>query len=187
MANRLVSWADLMAFLEAPSLLESDDKAKPLALILDSMTTVFESYLGRTLSAGTYTKDYWGEGITVPLEATPVSSVTSVMYDGDTLASDEYDVIPTTGIRLNSVRLTGAKKITVVYAGGYSVSGGVIAVPNDIKLAALYQIVHEYKQKDKPGAQSVETNAGTISIPALSLLKYVRGTLDNYRHPWSFI
>jgi len=183
MSNRLVSFSDLAAFLET-DYTETQNEGIPLANILDAMTAVFEQYLKRTLSYGTYTEDYWGTGITVPLNALPVASITSVTYQTSPLQFTSDYIQSPAGIRLTTILLDGSAPVTVTYTGGYTVDdSGTIQVPADMKQAALYQIAYEWKQKDKPGATLIETAAGRLTIPGLQLLNYVTFLLNPYIHP----
>lgn len=183
--NRLVSWADVQNFVEM-DYAEDDASGKPYARILDDLTTLFESYCGRLFSEATGTETVYHIGLTVPLKRLPVTAVTSVTVDGVALVSTDYRICGS-GILLKNGGYSSEVKVDVAYTGGYTVTTNVIAVPDDVKHAALLQLQHEYKRRKEPGANTIETNAGTIRETPLKLLDYVKEILNRYRHPYTLI
>lgn len=183
--NRLVSWDNAKDFLEM-DYEESDAKGKPYARILDDLTALFEAYCGRYFSEETVTETVYHIGLTVPLKRLPVTAVTSVAVGGVALASTDYRICGS-GILLKNGGYDTEVKVDVAYTGGYTVSSNVIAVPDDVKHAALLQLQHEYKRRKEPGANTVETNAGTIRENPLELLKYVKEILNRHRHPYTLM
>ena len=74
------------------------------------------------------------------------------------------------------VSLTNAK-VVIVYTGGITI------VPDAMARAALLQTAYEFQSKDQIGAESVTTDGGSVSRPALGLLKEVKRNLEKYKHP----
>lgn len=183
--NRLVSWDNVKDFVEM-DYAESDAKGKPYAMILDDLTALFEAYCSRSFAQVTGTETVYHIGLTVPLKRLPVTAVTSVTVDGVALVSTDYRICGS-GILLKNGGYDTEVKVDVAYTGGYTVTSNVIAVPDDIKHAALLQLQHEYKRRKEPGANTVDTNAGTIRENPLEMLKYVKMILDRYRHPYTLM
>ena len=189
--------ATLYALADLKSILEIEDTSKDslLTLIGGMVQSRIESFLARTLTSATFTETVYEKGSMMPLKGLPVSSVTSVRIqhtqDSYTdLTSSQWDVTPY-GIRLNQHTVTQSDLyVSVVYAGGYSATGGVLTFNDadrstNIKRAALYQMVHEWKKKDKPGATLIETQAGSMGTEkAIELLQEVKDSLAPCVHPY---
>jgi len=153
-----------------------------LDVIRDSVTAAFEAYTGRLFESKERTETiYYGYPGTkyLSLEAVPISSVSALVVttsetDETFTEHDDYE-IASYGLRL----LTSISdcKVAITYTGGLS------TVPDDIKRAALLQTAYEFQAKDQIGADSISTEGGTISRPALGLLKEVRRILDRNIHP----
>lgn len=142
-----------------------------------SVKASIEDYLGRILDIGDYT--YTRLPSTTPtkmiyLDALPVNTVASVTVDGAALTSSEY-VVTDYGIRLNSE--IANQKIVVTYNGGLS------AVPETLIRAGLIQSAYEYQSKTQVGAETINTDGGTVTRPALQLLPEVKRSLSKLRHP----
>ena len=179
MSIELVSYADLKALLGLTDAAITDYPA--LDLIRDSVTPAIESYLGRSLESVERTETVFIHGVgsqIISLPAVPVTSVASVTVtigtDSEVYGSDDYEITEY-GIRLYG-KLSRAK-VVVVY------TGGIAAVTDTINRAALLQTTYEYQSKEQIGAESVSTEGGLVSRPALGLLNEVKRMLNSERHP----
>lgn len=180
MTLELVPYASIRDLLD----LSTDQSDYPaLLIIMGNMVYAFEEYLGRTLEKSEYTESVFVGPTTtqmVKLDAIPVSSISSVTltYAGEdtVLTSADYDVTDY-GIRLYA-KIKNCK-IAVVYTGGWLTAD----VPGAVTRAALLQVAYEFQSKEQIGAESVSTEGGSVSRPALGLLKEVKRLLDRYKHP----
>jgi len=180
MAIELVSYASLKALLTLEDALITDYPA--LNLIRTSVTSAIEEYLDRSLEEIERTETVYIGGFAtkmIRLPGIPVASVSSVTVtiagESETYDENEEFEITEYGIRL-LVALSNAK-VVIVYTGGISV------VPGVIERAALLQTAYEFQSKDQIGAESVTTSGGSVSRPALGLLKEVKRMLNNEKHP----
>ena len=156
---------------------DSYDDYPDLNELVISVKASIEDYLGRILDIGDYT--YTRLPSTTPtkmiyLDALPVNTVASVTVDGAALTSSEY-VVTDYGIRLNSE--IANQKIVVTYNGGLS------SVPETLIRAGLIQSAYEYQSKTQVGAETINTDGGTVTRPALQLLPEVKRSLSKLRHP----
>lgn len=95
---------------------------------------------------------------TLFLSRMPVASITSVVADGETLATTNYEIIGSEGrlVRLYSDTPTAwsAKKVVVTYVAGYA------TVPEDLKLAALLAVQEKTSSMTRDPLLRAETHEG---------------------------
>lgn len=180
MAIELVTYANLKNLLDLEDAAITDYPA--LNVLRDSVTSAFEAYTGRLFESKARTETiYIGSFATqmVKLDAIPVSSVASltvtISETTETYAEHGDYEIAAYGIKL----LSSVKDCTIAI----TYTGGISTVPDDLARAALLQVAYEFQAKDQIGAESVSTEGGTISRPALGLLKEVRKLLNQNMHP----
>lgn len=180
MAIELVTFSDLKSYLD---LSEDEITDYPsLNIIRLSVTSAIEQYIDRLLESKERTETiYIGSHKTsiIKLSALPVSSVASVTV---TIASDsetytEHEEYELTNYGLRLATALSLAKVEVVY------TGGITTVPDNINRAALLQTIFEFQSKEHIGAESVSNGGGSVSRPALSLLKEVMRMLDSEKHP----
>ena len=180
MAIELVSYANLRSLLDLEEAAITDYPA--LNVLRDSVTSALEDYTGRLFESKARTETiYVGSTGTqmLSLEAIPVASVSSLVVtvsetDETFTEHDDYE-IASYGLKLLT-RVSNCS-IAITYTGGIS------TVPDSLARAALLQTAYEFQAKDQIGADSVSTEGGTISRPALGLLKEVKRLLDKNMHP----
>ncbi|MEN6560867.1 MAG: hypothetical protein ABFD52_08850 [Acidobacteriota bacterium] len=164
-------------------------------LLIDSVSEMFNSRIGRTLAKTTYTDQYFdGNGKTdLFLPNYPVISITSIYEDGVLLtegAAADYVVDHASGIvhRVGGVWLRGRQTVKITYAAGYVVQGaspgtGETALPADLKLGCMIQVAREWKKSQ--GSEWGETSRsfpdGSTSHVERGLLKEVEEILQKYR------
>lgn len=180
MTIELVTYADLKALMDLGDSAITDYPA--LDTLRDSVTGAFESYTGRLFDPIARTVTQYVNNFSlymISLPGLPITSVSSVVVttggDSETYTEDSDFEITGYGLRLFS----GVQncKIVITYTGGLS------AVPTDLNRAALLQTSYEFQGKDNIGAESVSTEGGSVSRPALGLLSTVKEILNNYKHP----
>lgn len=97
---------------------------------------------GRIWRRQTFIETFDGGKYTIQLKNTPVTSVTSVMYDGSTLDSSQYDIQASAGILYNFsgwFPYSGHRRnTTVIYVAG----GGKI--PSPVRYGVLELVRHLY-------------------------------------------
>ena len=180
MAIELVTYAALKALMTLEKAAITDYPA--LDELRDSVTSAIEEELDRLLESKERTETIYIGAFSqsmLRLPAVPISSISSVTVTSGTTSdtydeNDEYEITDY-GIRLLSS--ISNVKIVIVYTGGIS------TVPDAIARAALLQTAYEFQAKDHIGAESVSTDGGNVSRPALGLLKEVKRMLVKYKHP----
>jgi len=180
MAIELVSYANLKSLLDLEDSLITDYPA--LNVLRESVTAAFEDYTGRLFESAARTKTTYVGSIgtqMLSLEAIPVASVSSIVVtisetDETFTEHDDYE-IASYGLKLLT-RVSNCS-IAITYTGGIS------TVPSGLARAALLQTAYEFQAKDQIGSDSVSTEGGTISRPALGLLKEVIRLLNKNMHP----
>ena len=184
MAIELVSYADLKSLLGLEDAAITD--YPELNVLRESVTSAFEAYTGRLFESIARTKTIYVDAPTqmIRLGAIPVTSVASLVVtvseDDETYTQyDDYE-IRSYGLRLLSK--VSACTIAITYTGGI-LTAPTNLVPDSLERAALLQTAYEFQAKDQIGSDSVTTEGGTISRPALGLLKEVKRLLDQNMHP----
>jgi len=175
MALTLVPFDQLAALLDLQG--DSYDDYPALEFIADGVQAALENYTGRALESKerTETVRLTVDGTRqVPLKALPVTSLGVVTVDGET--EDDAEI---TGYGIRLPAAVAGATVEVTYTGGFTDA----TIPADIPRAAVYQAAYEWQSRDHVGAQSVNTDGGSVSRPALGLLSHVRAQLDAHRHP----
>jgi len=184
MTIELVSYNDVKAFLNLQG--ETITEYPDLSLIMSSVTSAIEEYLGRFLTYASYEKrkHLWSISHMVGLEALPVDAVDSVKVteSGVTtvLTSSDYDI---TDYGLYLYTPVSRSLVEVEYDGGYTTD----TLPAAISRAALLQIAFEFQTKDHVGASTVSTEGGMTQRPQLGLLKEVQRLLNSHKHPLTWV
>ena len=182
---RLLKYDDIKALL---NLQKPEADSPHVTLLLDTLTARFENYLQRKLEKAERTETYCGSGRMVRLSALPVDTgqAITVTQDGQTVDSGNYEVRPF-GLLLKCQECSFDSPVTVIYTGGYTTtvigSETILNIPDGLKRAALIQIIHDINTHKKPGAETIQTDAGTITTPPFGLLKEVKSMLEPYIHP----
>lgn len=175
------TYAALKAFLalEKAAITDYPD----LEVIREGVYSRIESYTKRklVLDAAVVQTFYVGARVKqlFALSHLPINSITSITIDGT--ATSGYTRIPG-GIR--SDREIAGSTIVITYSGGYADAADV---PDNIKRAALLQVVHEFQRRKSIGATTITTQGGTAVVPELDLLKEVRACLAPARHPMALL
>ncbi len=176
MTIELVTFEELANYLD---LTKSESEYPDLDLIKKSVVSALENHTQRLFEGDSRTLVFQTDGLRtqmIPLKAIPVGVVSSVKIDG--VATTRYK-IKNYGIQLKD--FVADKDIEVEY------TGGIETIPEDLKRAALLQTVYEYQNKDSIGIQTTTSDGGTVTKPALGLLKEVKHLLQILKHPFTVI
>ena len=96
-------------------------------------------------------------------------------YLWDDLALIEFITAPTD---------TTPKAVSITYTGGYTESGSVLAVPDDLKFACTQQIIFLFRRRKDIGLSSISMPDGSINVlTANGWLKNVEDILNRYKLP----
>ena len=180
MSIELVSYANLRSLLDLENAAITDYPA--LNVLRDSVTSAFEAYTGRLFESKARTETirigYPGTQM-LRLDGIPISAVASltVTVSETTETYTDHDDYEITAYGLKLLSNVSNCTIAITYTGGIS------TVPDNLERAALIQTAYEFQAKDQIGSESVTTEGGTISRPALGLLKEVKRLLDQNMHP----
>ena len=177
MALELVTFDHLKAFLglEGATIADYPD----LSVIRESVYYGLESYLGRLLESDERTEEIRiRESKMIPLKALPITAISAITSDGDTVDSEYYD-IDSFGLYLKYKAINELFSIT--YTGGYATADDV---PESIKRAASIQTIFEWQSKENIAATSVITEGGTTIRPEYGILSTVKQLLNPYMHPF---
>lgn len=185
--------ADLKAMLGGFKTSGSDSA---LNLIMDLIYARFEDETGRTFLSAEQTETFKrNEWAYLPLLGVPVDEAsditvveryyTSGVATNTTLTENQHYYVQEHGIQL--LDWTKGYDYIVTYTGGYEAdSDDVLILPQNaqgLRRAALIQAVHEWNTKQKPGAETIETDIGSVTSQGLILLPEVRKSLRYHRHP----
>jgi hypothetical protein len=189
--SRLVSLDDLKAELG----ITNNDKDDLLGDLLDQTSAAIESYLGRRLPVETVTEVMRDDEIPyddqpVWLRRYPVSSITSIVADGETLQVSEYDFDGDDGSVWHvdgdgDADAWGAiRKLTITYTAGYS------TIPADIQRATLDFSKSKYysqlrdpsmRSEEIPGVIKQEFWVGQVGTEMNGIPSIIASSLDTYR------
>jgi hypothetical protein len=189
--SRLVSLDDLKAELG----ITNNDKDDLLGDLLDQTSAAIESYLGRRLPVETVTEVRRDDEIPyddqpVWLRRYPVSSITSIVADGETLQVSEYDLDGDDGSVWHvdgdgDADAWGAiRKLIITYTAGYS------TIPADIQRATLDFSKSKYysqlrdpsmRSEEIPGVIKQEFWVGQVGTEMNGIPSIIASSLDTYR------
>lgn len=199
-ASRIVTLNDVKSRLG----ITTTDSDTMLERIIAGVEAIFNRHTMRTLiaPAADVTEYYTGCSSYLQLNNYPVISITSIKealdYDFDSatalVANSEYRLVKVgkNGIlyKLFNIGWYGVPdSIEVKYRGGYCAAGitpgtGELALPDDLREAAILQSTFVFKRKDDIGLSGVSEQGGSMSKFAdMELLPMVKEILDNYKRP----
>jgi len=167
--------------------------------IIVGLEAIFDSYTHRKLilNSSDVTEYFTGLGSLLQVKRYPIISITSIKealdydFDGaDALtANTDYRKVGDRGILyrilMNWAAFTGS--IQLVYRGGFCSAGqtpgeGEVALPADLREAAIEQTSFIFKRRDDIGLSGVGFEGGSMSkFSAMKLLPLVEETLKKYR------
>lgn len=188
---------DLTTATRVKTYLEGADTSKDavLAQIITGVSARIERYLNRHVEAVERVEFYdldFGQR-RIFLRGYPVTEVDSIYNDpidqdfaaSSLIAADDYVTDLTNGVvSFHLTRpLTGPRALKVTYTGGMGANAAafITAFP-EIALAAEWQVVHEFHNRNAPGASSVSIGGASVAlVSGLDLLPIVKQALDGHR------
>ena len=150
------------------------------------------------VTAADVTETYTGSHSRLRLKRYPIVSITSIIESWD-YGFDETALVANTDYRrlaqgvegflyrMYSEWLAVPDGIQIIYRGGYcaagvSPTGDEVALPDDLREAAIIQCCFIFKRKDDIGLAGVSFDGGSFSkFEALKLLPEVKDTLNQYK------
>jgi hypothetical protein len=183
-ANALVTLADLKLFLKIDAGQTQDDTL--LELIINAVSTRFDTETGRNLKEATYTAiKLDGSGskyLELPNYPVKADAITSIKEDGIALTQNtDYYLYHTNFDGYlekadGSLWNRGQKNIELTDTAGFN------PIPDDIKIEALKQAGADFQtQKGKTwGEQSRTFPDGSVSFQSQDLLPSVKTVLNRY-------
>jgi len=179
----LVTLADIKTFLGINNS-ESDDV---LNLLIDQVSTLIETKVGRNLESDTYTdEEYDGTGISeLKLDNFPVTTFTRLQRndaaknedDWEDEEAEDYWVENDTGVITKISRfLSGKYKYRVTYVAGYA------DIPTDIQYVAMSMISYIYKNRKVVGIKAESLGDHSVTMEE-GLMKdsHLTDILNSYR------
>lgn len=168
---------------------DSDNDAYLNQLIAD-YSAVFETYLGRRSTNGSYREQFDvepGQGVIV-LDAYPNVSVASVYNDsgrefsGSTISAADYHVDSPNGlVQFDKVSLVpGYGSVLINWTGGLgTTTTALVRDFPDLAHACDIQVAHHFRRRDSLGSTGQSLGAGNVSWEgAMNLLPTVKDILD---------
>lgn len=178
-----------------------DAQSIALLVLVESVSAACERYLDRYVQSGISRTEYLnveGGQTLFTLRAYPVASVTGVWFDlnqtfaaSTQLSSTDYfsPIIDERGLlRLRYTllddwyQIPAPATLKVTYTGGMAASTqAFIATYPDLASAIDRQVIYEFKRKNDPGSLSISSEAGSVAIPEVHLLRSTIEALDRHR------
>jgi len=158
-----------------------------LTSLIKQVSASIEKFLNRSLSSAQYTEYFNGGRLHYYVKAYPIDTsktLTVTVKDSAKTVNDDYYVWADDGLfEFESEPSDSEPKIVkIVYTGGYTVTDGIIAVPDDLKRACTLEVVRAYRNRDKLGFTSVSYPDGNIStLSTKEFLPEVLPILQRYR------
>lgn len=183
--------------------LTNDEHDAGLTSVIEGIQGIFESTCRRKLivTAADVTECYTGLSDLLMVKRYPIVSVTSIKESWDYDFDNEDALTVNTNFRILSGGESGVIKrryarwineddgIQIVYRGGYCAAGvvpsaGEVALPAELREAAIEQSSFIYKRKDDIGLSAESFgNASMTKYAKIELLPGVRETLKRYGRP----
>ena len=154
--------------------------------LIAAASTIFAGYCDRTFqsTAQTYTRNGTG-GTQLPLPDFPVTAVSSLQVDGQTIVSRPsvgaagYVLVDDVLYLDGGYRFRkGIANVTVAYTAGYS------TIPGDLAQACNETVASWYKRKARIDEQSKTVMGETVSFSMAEVPKTARWIVDLYQRPW---
>jgi len=172
---------------------ESDVKDDDLLnAIIEAVGARFDKETRRTLARNAAaTEEFAGDEMELRLGNYPVESVTSFHLKSDETTGWELQSDVVYLLRKGCVVSLGgplgaaSQQLKVTYAGGYvmpdaTVSAGQTALPKDLELAGIEQVLFVYRHRDRLGIASESGGGGSIAKPEQDLIPSVAAVLKRY-------
>lgn len=175
---------------------DNTDTDQVLNSLIRSVSRRAENYMNRAVKTEALTEyfnirpgDYMFSLKGFPVSSTPAIEVyhdiDSAFGTGTDLDSDAYTVDTEAGLLYveGGYLTSGFRALKVVYTGGMATNTNeLMASHEDLIHAVERQVAFQFKTRTKIGAQSVNTNTGSVTWESgVVWLKEVKAVLDSYR------
>ena len=178
--NALCTRANVKDFLQVVAV--NNDIDDLINQTINRVSTMFETYCGRSFNSATFTEYIDGGGQWLFPKNTPITSVTSINEDSewswgsDTLISDStYRIADNNGIYYESIFIRGIQSIKLVYIGGYE------TLPEDVIQASITEVSRIIKHRVDFDVLTVNRDDGTVQYTSYDYLPLTLKTLKSYR------
>ena len=161
------------------------EQDKLLEDIIDSMSVLFETYCDTQFLTRERTEYYDGDGSKFLFPAySPITSVSGIWQSsdwdwdsGNLVSSDDYMIKNDNTIVLKSSTFGDYdQNIKIIYTAGYT------AIPVDVKLACIEEIIRTYKNRKDIDVLSKTDPLGSTTRYTKDLMPSTIRILDKYRH-----
>lgn len=183
--HSLVSLVDVKSFLAMKGSVADTDTL--LEKLIDSVSTLFESYLNRNILSREYIEYHDGRGLTVLFPYQPhITTVSGIWNDSDwswntnTLVPDSiYRVVDNSFIMFHNTTMGDySQNVKIIYSAGYETT------PDDLKQSTITEVARIYKNKDNVSVNtrfSKTESDGSTSFASDNLLPQTLLTLNRYK------
>lgn len=180
----LCTLSDVKLLLGIQSIDTNEDDL--ISTLIDNVSSMFETYCGRTFTSTTYTEYYDGlGGDKLYTNQYPIVSVSGIYDDSswaygvDTLIDSSYYRISTNGLSVNLVPgqifSEGSGNIKIIYTAGYT------TIPLDLKQACIDEVARKYKRRDRIDVTAISLGNESISMFSDDFLPTTKIVLNSYR------
>ncbi len=155
--------------------------------IIPNASAAVERYMNRHAEATTYVKSFFPERgeLVFPLQGVPITSITSVVYEGDTVAADDYTTDDALGLlRLKyELAYTTQGELVVTYIGGLAVDvAAIISNYVDVAYATDLYVAQLFQRRKQLSGISLSDAGGSVSYEdPVKFSIGVRELLNPYR------
>jgi len=155
--------------------------------LINSISTLFESYCDRHFVSATYTEYYDGQDgqEVVYTREYPITSVsglwddtTWVWGDGEKYAATDYRIATdglSVGLYPSYSFYNSRGNIKITYVAGYS------TIPADLKQACVNEVVRLYKRRNTIDVSAISMSDGSITVLSDDLMPTTKLVLAKYK------
>jgi hypothetical protein len=154
-----------------------------LTRLITSVSTQFTTEVGRSLASETAAETYNGHGGQRLTPARwPVTAVTSLVVDGETIAAraalgeSGYIIDGQTSVVLDGYYYArGTQNVVLTYTAGF------VTIPADVEQAVVKMVCLQFRDKDRIGKSSGSAQGESVSYADGPVLAAWRNTVESYR------
>jgi len=179
-SNALCSRANVKDFLQIQTV--SNDIDDNINETINRVSTMFETYCGRTFKSASFTEYHDGGSSFIFPKNTPITSITSISEDSSwawaaasIISSSSYRITDSNSIYYDGIFSSGIQSIKLIYTGGYT------TLPQDIVQASITETARIIKHRTDFDVLSVNRDDGTVSFTTYDFLPLSLKTLNSYR------
>jgi hypothetical protein len=184
----LCSLTEVKDFLEIATDVETFDNL--LTMFIKGVSGIIQTTLNRNLKKEQRTEYFQTGKRKYFTSAWPIDTAQtiSITVDSSTqTVNDDYYLWDDKGMIEFDYKTTYSepKQVSITYTGGYATitsSNIILNVPDDLKLATIFQVVFMFRNRDKIGTSSISMPDGSVSMMnSFDLLPGVKNLIKPYR------